>query len=116
MGNLEAYSHFVVGLNPDVRMQIGVHTQHNYLEVAIAMAEKIDCYQRVEAGKMVQGETSSFGATEKPQKGGKKGKGFRKPRNQKCMACQKEGHWIQDCPYMAKLLKTVRDDKKPSKN
>ena len=139
MGNPEAYSHFVAGLNPDIRMQIGVHIQRNDLEAAIAMAEKIDCYQRVEAGKnvqkgkqevksgmkissdkgraqlnMVQEGTSSLGTKDNPKKGSKKGKGFRKPRNRKCMACQEEGHWIQDCPYMAKLLKTVRDEKKPS--
>ena len=101
----------------------------------------IDCYQRVEAGKlgqrgkqevknspkkpaekpaaqlnMVQGGASTSGTNEPPKKGGKKGKGFRKPKIRRCMACQEEGHWIQNCPYMAKLLKTVRDEKKSSKN
>ena len=105
------------------------------------MAEKIDCYQRVEAGKavrkrkqdmkisakmdppktstqlnMVQGEASSSGASRNPQKGRRKQRKFKKPRNRKSMACHEERHWIQDCPYMAKLLKTVRDEKKPSKN
>ena len=141
MGNPEAYSHFIAGLNPDIRMQIGVHVQRNDLEAAIAMAKERDCYQRVEAGKMgqkskqevkistktpatkavpqlnmVQGGASSSGVNEPSKKGGKKGKGFRKPKNRKCMACQEEGHWIQNCPYMAKLLKTVREDKKSSKN
>ena len=107
--------------------------------------EKIDCYQQAEIRKstqkgkmemkgdtknqfktsqakqgarlhMVQGETSTSGAGDSGQKGKKRQKRFRKPRSRKCMACHEENHWIQDCPYMAKLLKTVRDEKKPSKN
>ena len=142
MSNFEAFSHFVAGLNPKIRTQIGIHVVRNDLEGAIAMAENIDCYQQAEIrqsaqrGKMemkgdtrnqfkmsqakqgiqlhtVQGETSTSGADKSGQKGKKRQKGFRKPRSRQCMACHEENHWIQDCPYMAKLLKIVRDEKKP---
>ena len=98
MGNVEAFSHFVAGLNPDIRTQIGIHVDQNDLNAAIVMAEKIACYQRVEARKtvqkgdqemktsvkmdrpntgaqlnMVQGEaSSSLGANGNPQKGERK--------------------------------------------
>ena len=109
------------------------------------MAERMDCYQQAEVRKAgqkgkfeqknemknqskigqtkqgaqlhtIQGGASSSGTSGEPSKGRKKQGKFRKPRSRRCMACHEESHWIQDCPYMAKLLKTVRDEKKASKN
>ena len=40
MSNLEAFSHFIAGLNPERRAQIGIHVSRNDLEGAIAMAER----------------------------------------------------------------------------
>ena len=145
MSNPEAFSHFVARLNPEIRTQIGIHVDRNDLEGAIALAERMDCYQQVEIKKSgqkgkferkedkknpskfgqekqgpqlhaIQGETSSSGAGGEKQKGKKKQGKFRKQRDRRCMACHEESHWIQDCPYMARLLKTVRDEKKTSKN
>ena len=39
-----------------MRTQIGIHVDRDDLDAAIAMAEKIDCYQRVEAGKTGSGK------------------------------------------------------------
>ena len=98
MGNAEAFTHFVAGLNLDIWTQIGIHVDRNDLNAAIAMVEKIDYYQCEEAGKaiqkgkqemktsvkmdrpntgaqlnMVQGEaSSSLGANGNPQKGERK--------------------------------------------
>ena len=111
MGNPEAFSHFVAGLNPEIRKQIGIHVNSNDLDVAIAMAGKIDCYQHVEVGKfvpvkgkqeskipmkndrqqrgmqlnVVQGKASSSGTTRNPIKGKKDPNRYRKPRNRNCM-------------------------------
>ena len=54
MSNPEAFSHFVAGLNPEIRTQIGIHVARNDLEGAISMAERMDCYQQAEVRKSGQ--------------------------------------------------------------
>ena len=144
MSQAEAFSHFMAGLKDDIRKDIGVHVTRNDVEGAIAMAEKMDCYQSTKGGKSGSGSSGSRGGSggfRKPssdKKGGgaqlhaikgattsdqgsrtKKNKGRgernRRQRDRKCSACHETGHWISDCPLMARLMKTVRDEKQ-SKN
>ena len=61
----------------------------------------------------IQGGASSSEGNKDCTTGRKDQRSGRRPRNRKCMAYHEESHWIQDSLYMTKLLKTIRDKKKP---